>query len=452
VEVVTIETPELGDRTYLVHDGSEALLVDPQRDVDRVLATVAAAGVRVGLVLETHIHNDYVTGGLALARELGAIYGVAADDPVTFDRHPLREGDQLSCGTLRVLAVHTPGHTPTHLSYVVTDPAGRQAVFTGGSLLYGTVGRTDLSGPGRTVALSRAQYRSARRLMAELDEPVHVQPTHGFGSFCASAAGSSATSSTIGRERQVNLAARLDDEDAFVATLIGGLTAYPSYYAHMAARNLSGPPAADLTPPPALAGAEVRQRIAAGQWVVDVRPRAAFAAAHLAGSIGAELADPFATYLGWLLPWGTPVTVLAETETDVAEAQRALARIGIDRLAGSAVGSLDGLAGGQPLRAYPVVDFGGLAAASRRGRRPVVLDVRRDDEWQAGHLPGALHVPLPDLPDRVAALPPDELWVHCASGYRASVAASLLDRGGHRVVLVDDDFENAASNGLPLSA
>ena len=185
VEVLQIETPSLGDRSYLVHDGTAGLVIDPQRDIDRVTALAAGHGVHITHVAETHIHNDYLTGGLALARATGATYLVNEADPVGFSRTPVRDGDSTAVGSMRVRALATPGHTFTHLSYLVETPDGVAGVFTGGSLLYGATGRPDLLGPGHTGALARAQYASAQRLARELPGATQVFPTHGFGSFCA---------------------------------------------------------------------------------------------------------------------------------------------------------------------------------------------------------------------------------------------------------------------------
>ena len=244
VEVLPIETPPLGDRSYLVHDGEAALVIDPQRDIDRVIALAADAGVRVTHVAETHVHNDYVTGGLALARAAGAAYLVNADDPVSFDRTPVSDGDRVEVGGMRVRALATPGHTYTHLAYVVEAAGaapgdGVAGVFTGGSLLYGATGRTDLLGPDATAALTRAQWASARRLARELPDAARIFPTHGFGSFC-SATQSDAASSTIGHEKLVNPVLTLD-EGSYLESLLAGLDAWPAYYAHMAPANLAGP-------------------------------------------------------------------------------------------------------------------------------------------------------------------------------------------------------------------
>jgi rhodanese-related sulfurtransferase len=274
-----------------------------------------------------------------------------------------------------------------------------------------------------------------------------VYPTHGFGSFC-SATPASGTSSTIGAERVANIALTSDDEDNFVKDLMAGLNAYPRYYEHMDPANRRGPAAPDLTAPPAAGPAELRRRMQAGDWVVDLRQRRDFAGRHLAGSVSVELGDSFATYLGWTMAWGTPLTLLGDSAEQVARAQRELARIGIAPAA-AATGTTEELASGQ-LSGYQVCDFADLAASWGAPGR-VVLDVRRPDEWRAGHLAGAVHIPFWEVEGRTGEVPAGEVWVHCASGFRASIAASLLDRAGRQVVHVDDDWERAEKLGLPVT-
>jgi len=439
VQVEVVSTDELGDRSYIAHDGELALVIDPQRDIDRIEAVLADNSLRCVLVAETHIHNDYVSGGLELARRTGATYLVAGADGVAFERQSVSDGDELTAGRLRITVVATPGHTDGHLAYVVGDGEGPEVVFTGGSLLYGSVGRTDLVDPGRTDELTRAQYHSARHLADLLADDVAVYPTHGFGSFCSSGSSSSDTESTIGVERGRNDALVADDEDAFVAVLVAGLTAFPSYYAHMGPHNQDGAGPIDLSPPALTDPFELARRIMDGEWVVDLRSTTAFAAEHLAGTIGIGLGQHFATYLGWLIPWETPLTLIAETAEQITAAQRQLVRIGIDRPSGGAVGAPNELAEGSKLRSYPTATFDDLA----REPGAVVLDVRRDDERATGHIPRSTHIPLHALADRLGDVPNGRLWVHCASGYRAGIAASLLDRAGRDVVLVDDDIEHA---------
>ena len=448
VEIIPIDTPTLGDRSYLAHDGEAALVVDPQRDIDRVLALAAARGVTITHIFETHIHNDYVTGGLALARATGAAYHVNAADPVAYDRIAITDGQVIEVSpVMRVRVLATPGHTFTHLSYALAAAGHPHAVFTGGSLLYGSTGRPDLLGKVHADELARAQYASAHRMAAELPPGTDVYPTHGFGSFC-SATQSEGNASTIAHEQQANPVLTLDEE-RYVRELLAGLDAYPAYYAHMGPSNTAGPDGPDLTEPRSADAAELRRRIQAGEWVVDLRARRAFAAGHLAGTLSFDLDGSFVTYLGWLIPWGTPLTLLGQTPEQVAEAQRELVRIGIDRPAAAATGGPAQWADRQPLRSYPVAGFADLEAV-RHHRPVIILDVRRQQEWDASHIHGAVHVPLHQLPSRLAEVPAGEVWVHCQGGYRASVAASLLDAAGRTVVTVDDEFDRAARTGLPV--
>jgi hydroxyacylglutathione hydrolase len=449
ITIVPIETPTLGDRTYVVHDGEIAFVVDPQRDIDRVLAVLDDAGVRLTHVFETHIHNDYVTGGLALAQRTGAAYLVNAEDEVSFHRNPMHDGETVEVGRMRVMAVSTPGHTFTHLSYTLADNRGEHVgVFSGGSILYGSTGRPDLLGPEHTDALVRHQHASAQKLAQLLPDETSVFPTHGFGSFCSSTQ-SDATESTIGQEKESNPVLTQDEED-YVRGLLDGLGAYPAYYAHMSRRNTDGPSEPDLSTPAAADAGELRRRIEAGEWVVDLRNRTAFAAGHAPGSLNFGLDGAFATYLGWLITWawGTPVTLLGETLEDVAEAQRELVRIGIDRPAAQATGGPEQWTDDK-LASFPTGTFADLEQV-RRHRPVVVLDVRRAEEYDAARIEGAVNIAIHELPQRVDEVPDGELWVHCAGGYRASIAASVLDAGGRNVVAVDDSFANAEKVGLHL--
>jgi glyoxylase-like metal-dependent hydrolase (beta-lactamase superfamily II)/rhodanese-related sulfurtransferase len=448
-EVVTVETVGLGDRSYVVHDGAVAVVVDPQRDIDRFLELVDELGVQVTHVLETHLHNDYVTGGHALAEEVGAGYVVPAGDDVAFSRVPVVDGQQITTGRLGIVARHTPGHTPHHMSYVVRAGGEPLAVLTGGSMLYGAVGRTDLIGKEMTEELTRAQYRSVRCLAEELPGHVSVYPTHGFGSFC-SATETSGDQSTIAEERTRNVALLIDDEEHFVDQLISGLTAYPRYYVHMAPRNAAGPSAPDLSNPDPVDGEVLRERVAAGEWVVDLRERRAFARGHLAGTVSIELGDTFSTYFGWTLPCQAPVTLIGDHPDQICQARRQLVRIGVDELFGAAVGSIETLAGGRTA-SYEVAKFEQLSSVFGTPGH-VLLDVRRRDEWEVGHLSGALHIPFWELADRVDEIPVGKIWVHCASGFRASIAASIVDRAGYPCVFVDDDWGRAAELGIPVES
>ncbi|WP_112244558.1 MBL fold metallo-hydrolase [Kribbella monticola] len=443
----SVDTVSLGDRSYLVHDGEVAFVVDPQRDIDRLLEMLDGEGVRLTHVFETHIHNDYVTGGLALARAAGAQYLINADDKVSFDRTPVEDGELIAIGDrMRLRAIHTPGHTFTHLSYALSDVADPLAVFTGGSLLYGATGRPDLLGPEHTDTLVRRQHASAHKLAATLPDATEVYPTHGFGSFC-SATQSDATESTIGQEKRAN-PVLTQDEERYARELLAGLSAWPAYYAHMGPANSAGPGAPDLSIPERADAAQLRRRIDAGEWVVDLRTRKAFAAGHAPGTLNFGLDGAFPTYVGWLIAWGTPVTLLGKTATEVAQAQRELVRIGIDRPAAYATGGPGNWSLGTPA-SFPTATFAELEQV-RHHREVVVLDVRRADEFASARIEQAINLPIHELPRRIDEVPPGEVWVHCAAGYRASIAASFLDAAGRRLVAIDDQFDNAAKAGLPL--
>jgi hydroxyacylglutathione hydrolase len=454
ITVIPLETPTLGNRSYLIHDGEVAFAVDPQRDIDRALALLDSRGLRLTHVFESHIHNDYVTGGFALAQRTGAAYLVNAEDRVSFERTPVRDGEIVTIGPrMRVTAVATPGHTFTHLSYVLTDTRTgyHMAVFSGGSLLYGATGRPDLLGAEHTSDLVRAQHASARKLAKNLPDAAEVFPTHGFGSFCA-ATQSEAATSTIGQEKAAN-PVLVQGEETYVRELLADLNAYPAYYAHMAPANSAGPSEPDLSPAGRADPAEVRRRIEAGEWVVDLRNRAVFAAGHVPGSLNFGLDGSFATYLGWLIDWGTPLTLLGGTEADVTQAQRELVRIGIDRPAAAATGTAgDWVAGtGREPAAFATARFADLAQV-RHHRTVAVLDVRRTDESGASRIEDAVNIPLHELPERLNEVPAGEVWVHCAGGYRASIAASFLAAAGHQPVAIDDAFDNAAEAGLALTS
>ncbi|TFC36712.1 MBL fold metallo-hydrolase [Cryobacterium sp. TMT2-42-4] len=449
MDVIVIETPQLGDRSYLVHDGAVALVIDPQRDTDRVEGAAREAGVTITHVAETHLHNDYVTGGLELARVHGAKYLVNAADTVTFEREPVTDGQVIPIGGLTVTVVATPGHTHTHVSYIVSD-GSEEAVFSGGSLLFGSVGRTDLVATTDTVGLTHDQYASVRRLVHKAEHDAALFPTHGFGSFCSSGPATGAGASTIGEQLTANHSLTDSDEEHFVRDLIANLTAYPSYYAHMAPANTQGPGPANLQVPESLDAAELTRRLAEGEWVVDLRNRVAFSSNHLQGAVSFEYGNGsnFTTYLGWVLPWNEQLTLVGD-RADVEDAIRDLSRIGIDSPDAAIGTEPHALAPDAPVASYPRVGWVGLLQG--RAEQDVLLDTRRADEFAGSHLLGAVNVPLHELLSRMDEVPAGTIWVHCGSGYRAGVAASLLQRAGREVVHVDGNFDEAAAAGLTLA-
>ncbi len=447
LNVEIVATSELGDRSYVVHDGRNAIVIDPQRDIDRYEHLLDAHRLTLAIVLETHIHNDYLSGGLALARNRNAEYGVAAEANVNFSRRAIGDGDVLEFGSLRVEVISTPGHTDNHLAFVIGDDQGSNALFSGGSLLYGSVGRTDLLGPQLTETLSHAQFPSARKLADRCDDAVPLYPTHGFGSFCSSGNATGGDASTIGIERVHNDVFLAPDVETFVQDLIAHLSDYPSYYAHMGPLNQIGPDAAVLGNIAKVEPAELGSRIRAGEWVIDLRDADRFAIHHLKGTTSIAIGDSFSTYVGWLIPWDSRITLIAESEEELLVAQRQLARIGIEHRMHAVAGVLEEIASGIDIAHYPVVRFADVPADGS----VTILDVRRGDEHRERHIVGALHLSLLELSDRLLEIPRVTLWVHCASGFRASIASSILSRAGFDVVLINDDFASTANTRLVLS-
>jgi hydroxyacylglutathione hydrolase len=450
IDVYTHKVAGLGNRSYLATDGTAAVVIDPPRDVDRTIALAGRYGVEIRLVLDTHVHNDYVSGGLELARTTGARYALAAGESVAFEasRVGVSEGDVIHAGSMVVTAVHTPGHTDHHYAYVLSDAETGEvvALFSGGSWLPGTAGRTDLVGAENTDRLARAQWNSLRRLAALVPDDVRLFPTHGFGSFCSPQAFISVADPTVGSERARH-PALIQTEDVFVDAFTRGFGPYPRYYTRMAPINRRGADPIDLRPAAEAAGEELTSCIARGDWVVDLRSRNQFATAHIDGSINVEAGDAFATYLGWLLPHGTPIALVGESPEEIAAAQRALARIGIDRPIAQATGDFATWAQDLPARNYRVASFADLTASRATGDAAVVLDVRGDEEWNAGHIPGAYHCPIGELHQRIEEIATwsngRTVWVYCAAGFRASIAASILDRHRIPVVLVNDAWHEA---------
>lgn len=285
------------------------------------------------------------------------------------------------------------------------------------------MGRTDLAGADRTDELTRAQYQSVRRLAAELDASVTVHPTHGFGSFC-SATPVSRDHSTIGEQRQANLAVRTDDEDAFVAELL----AYPAYYAHMAAANAAGPAAPDLSAPEPVDPGELRRRVDAREWSWTFGSAVRSPARTCKGPSRSSSATPLRHFSGGTMAWGAPLTLVGDCPDQLLDARRRLSRIGVDQIRGGANGTTEQLALGR-CGSYPVANFGTSPPEARRRRGPRRSPTRR---VAAGHLEGAVHIPFWELEGRVSEVPEGELWVHCASGFRASISASILARAGGR--------------------
>ncbi|HEY4026255.1 MAG TPA: rhodanese-like domain-containing protein [Candidatus Dormibacteraeota bacterium] len=452
VRVLQLGTPELGDSSYVIASGGEVAVVDPQRDLDRLEAVLCEVGGRLVAVLETHVHNDYVSGGPALAAARGAEYVVPAGSGCTADHRAIEDGGEVRAGHAVLRALRTPGHTPHHTSYELLLSGRAAAIFTGGSVLVGACGRTDLLGPELAEELTRAQYRSAQRI-GERPDPTVLGPTHGAGSFCSSSGTGGETWTTVGREKVVNLVFLAPDEDSFVAGHLSARLDFPAYYLEMAPINRAGAPAWRPRPPAVLGVDELVALQDSGVVLVDVRDRASFAEAHIPGSINVELGDSFATYLGWAFPFGTRFALVSAAGQDVEPAFRQCARIGIEDIEGVAEDPFAAWrASGRTLRRYPVTDVAGLRQAVD-GRQGLVLDVRQRLEWLDGHVPGSVNVHVAELPMRLPELPRDRrVYVHCLSGSRATIAASLLDASGFDVELVGDGFAEWAQGHHPIES
>jgi glyoxylase-like metal-dependent hydrolase (beta-lactamase superfamily II)/rhodanese-related sulfurtransferase len=446
MDIERIRTVGLGNTSHLVAAGRDAVVIDPPRDAWRVMAAAERRGWRITHVLETHVHNDYLSGALELRAALDAEILAPARGGYAFDHRPMDEGDGLELDGLRLTARATPGHTPEHLAWdlsTASDPTdgGPEAIATGGSLLVGSAGRTDLLGPDLMERLTGDQFRTLRRL-AELDDAVVVLPTHGGGSFCSVGPADGATETTIGRERRVNPLFQIVDRPTFRETLFAGLGPYPTYYREMAPINRAGPVVHGRLPVVPLIGPDaVRGALASGASLVDGRARTAFAAAHIPRSVNIELRDSFASYVGWFLPFGEPlVLVLPEPVQESLEAAVGhLFRIGYDRILGALDGGVEAWeAAGGPTAAYAVTSGRATRQAMADDRDPILLDVRDPQELREdGHLPDAIEMPMGDLADRLDTLPRDRpITVLCRSGSRASIAASLLDGAGFEVRLV----------------
>ena len=445
----------LAQASYLIgcQATGDAIVVDPLRDCAPYLEAAAAEGLRITQVTETHIHADFVSGARELAAATGAKlllsaegaddwqYRYAARDGATL----LHDGDTIVVGNIHLTVMHTPGHTPEHLAFVVTDTpraAGPMGILTGDFVFVGDVGRPDLleraAGVANTMeAGARTLFHSLARFRA-LPDHLQVWPGHGAGSACGKALGA-VPSSTVGYEKLSNWGVAETDEARFVASVLDGQPEPPRYFAEMKRINRDGPPVlGQLAPLRALAPAEAFPR-ATALWMIDLRPAAEAGLGLLAGALSIPFSKAFSTYVGTLVPYDVDVLLLAPLGAEapetvpsvVRQAQHALSLIGMDRVVGwMAVDAAAAFwqAQGQTLRPMRLLS---VAALATMGPDAVtVIDVRGASEWAAGHLPQARHIPLGALASAMPSLPPGPLVVQCQSGARSAIAASLLARLG----------------------
>jgi hydroxyacylglutathione hydrolase len=439
----------LAQASYLVGalDTGEALVVDAHRDLGQYVRAAAEEGVRITHVTETHIHADYLSGSRELAHATGATlllsdegapdwrYAFAAAAGATL----LKEGDSFSVGSVRIDVRHTPGHTPEHLTFLVTDTttaAEPLAALTGDFIFVGDVGRPDLLERAARVegtmdAAARMLFRSVQRFKT-LSDFLQIWPGHGAGSACGKALGA-VPQSTLGYERRYNWAFQVDDEQAFVDRVLAGQPDPPRYFAEMKRLNKMGPPfRADVPPPRHMSPVDLARLATAGALVVDVRSGSEFAAAHVPGTINIPLNKAFTTWAGWLVPYTDDVHLIVSDDAMLESAVRELSMIGLDRVVGYFRWS-DVQA--QATEAIAQIDAAAVARERSAGRVHV-LDVRSAAEWREGHIAGAQHIPLGELRDRTAEVPADaRVVVHCLGGTRSAIAASILQAAGHRDVL-----------------
>ena len=435
----------LGNTSWVIDLGDRRLaVVDPGRHPGPFLAAAERRGGRVAFSIETHLHADFVTGSRELAA-FGAEVLAPAEAGLSWPHQPVGAGEPVDLGGLSLRALATPGHTPEHLAYLLSDGDDAVGVFTGGSLLVGAVARTDLISPDATEDLARALWRSLQQELLTLPDETPVYPTHGAGSFC-SAPATDRRWTTIGDERRQNPLLAAADEDAFVKALLASLGTYPPYFRHLREVNRCGPDVLGMpqAPLPALDLPAFRHELGCGAVLIDSRPVEAWAAGHVPGVLAIPLREQFASWLGWLTERDRPLLFVVGPDQDRAELVRQCHQIGHDRIVGELAGGTTAwLAAGLGVQRTPLLD-----ATRIEGR---VLDVRQDSEYVAGHIPEAAHIELGQLASTAHEVGGIDA-VMCGHGERAATAASILERAGNTsvAVVVGGPTEWAAATGEPL--
>ena len=453
----------LGHLSALIADEAAgvAAVIDPRRDVDVYLDAARSAGLEISHVVETHLHNDYVSGGRELAALTGAAHVIGAGAGLRYEHRPVRHGDGFDVGSLQFRAFDTPGHTPEHVTYAVTDRSRADdplLLLTGGSLLVGAVGRTDLLGAANAIPYAVEMHRSLHEVILGHEDSVAVYPTHGAGSLCSTGI-SSTPWSTIGYERRHNPLLAPMEVDAFARALLAGQPAFPRYFARMRPLNQAGPRLlGGVVPlPRPLEVREARDALDGGALLVDLRTPAEHAGGSVPGSLSIPSGTSFGTWLGWVVTDpDRPIVLLLRTQADWDDAVRQALRIGFEGIVGYVRGGyLAWAEAGFPTAVGGSLEIDELAARLDRGGpdAPLVIDVRQASEFEAGHVPGALAIGAGELPDRLDQLPRDRpIATICASGYRSSVAASLLRAAGfERVSWVTGGVPIWGARGFPLA-
>jgi hydroxyacylglutathione hydrolase len=447
----------LGNTSYLIGSVETGLaaVLDPERDVDRVLQTAEGLGLRILYTLDTHLHNDFVSGTREIVARTGATAGASAGAGVGFEHLPLHDGSVLELGGMRIVTLATPGHTPEHISFAVYEP-GRPAptaVFSGGALIAGGAARTDLLGHDLAIPLARQLYHSIQEKLLGYPDEVTVYPTHGAGSFC-SAPASAERVTTIGREKLGNPLAQAEDEEHFVAQALSGLPSYPTYFRFLRAVNQRGPAVLGGLPVlKPLNPEEVLQHSSHGVAVLDTRPAEAFAAGHIPGSYSIPLSAPLITWAGWVIPFESPIILIGSDVEEREMAVRQLIRIGYDDLRGYLAGGFDAWeADSRPVARVSSMPAQELAGRLEKGKPPAILDVRSAAEWRSGRLPHALHIEAGRLPTEELPFSKDEqIVVHCGHADRSMVGISVLERRGYQnLVLLEGGVSGWQAAGYPV--
>ena len=428
----------LAHASYVLASQGEAVVVDPQRDVDIYLKAAEEHGVKIRHVFETHLHADFVSGHKELAARTGAKIYVGARAGATFPHIDVQDGFELQVGKARLRVLDTPGHTLESICLVITDEEKSPkpwAVLTGDTLFLGDVGRPDLSKTHTPSELAGLLYDSLHHKLLTLADEVLVYPAHGAGSLCGRNMRAE-RSSTIGTERLTNYALQIKGREEFIRQLTTHLPARPDYFLQDAEINREGASAlADLPELPPLSAAELKSMLDEGVVALDVRPGDQFAQGHVPGSINIALSGQFATWAGTVLGLSARPVLIADSPEQLSEARLRLARVGIE----DAPGYLNGGVPAWKKAGFALAELPQIAVQTLRDRLQArtsqVLDVRREPEWQAGHIEGALWWPL----DNFKVSPPEigrdlPIAVHCKSGYRSMIACSLLQRAGFRNV------------------
>jgi glyoxylase-like metal-dependent hydrolase (beta-lactamase superfamily II)/rhodanese-related sulfurtransferase len=433
----------LGHSSYVIDLGDGgAAIVDAPRFPFAQQELIERLGLRLEWALDTHSHADYVTGSPALAARSGATFIAPRASRLESPHRPVSDGDHVDLADdVGLIALATPGHTPDHYAYLLVERGLPQALFSGGSLMVGSVGRTDLCGPELAVPLAHEMFATLRRF-DQLPNDLAVYPTHGAGSFCSAPGGSQRTS-TLGHERDTNPLFSITDEEVFVQRLIAGFGSFPAYFARLPELNRRGPTRYDSLPRlAALDPDDVERHLAAGGIVIDARPVASFSAGHVPGSLSNTLRPVFASWLGWLVESQQPVVFVLDPDQDRDDLVRQCLDVGHEQLAGQLDGGIDAwMRSGRAVSTIPLVEPGEM-----RGR---VIDVRQANEYVSGHVPGAINIELGAVSDtRVEAGP---VTVMCGHGERAMTGASILSAHGHDIVAVFDGGPDTWSDATGIS-